>query len=119
MRDISALHTAADAAQAEACVALFARVEDEFRKLEEAADPGELKAAQQYAERYTCPMHADVVGAKNDTCGKCGMTLDQIVVLVPSEAATQHAVPATITTGAPREAGKPQFFICLGPTTNR
>ena len=28
-------------------------------------------------------MHADVIGAKDDTCGKCGMTLDQLVVLVP------------------------------------
>ncbi|MEO8045593.1 MAG: heavy metal-binding domain-containing protein, partial [Spartobacteria bacterium] len=111
VRDISALHTAADAAQAEACVALFARVEGEFRKLEEAADPGLLKAAHQYAERYTCPMHADVVGAENDTCGKCGMALDQLVVLVPSDAATQHAVTATITTGAPLEEGKPAHAV--------
>ncbi|MEO5718690.1 MAG: hypothetical protein ABIR29_08990 [Chthoniobacterales bacterium] len=111
VRDISALHTAADAAQAEACVILFQRVEDEFQKLEKDSDPAVLKAAHEYAERTTCPMHADVIGGKDDICGKCGMTLDQLVVLVPSDAATQHAVTATITTDAPLEAGKPAHAI--------
>ena len=111
VREISGLHTAADAGQAEACVALFKRVEEEFRELEEDADPAVLKAAHQYAERYTCPMHAEVVGGKDDTCGQCGMELDQLVVLVPSEAAMQHAVQATITTDAPLEAGKPARAI--------
>ncbi len=111
VRDISALHTAADAAQAGACVELLKRVEDEFQELEKKADPTVLKAAHQYAERYTCPMHADVIGAKDDTCGKCGMTLDQLVVLVPSDAAMQHAVRATITTDAPLEPGKPAHAV--------
>ena len=83
VRDISALHTAADAAQEEACVELLKRVENEFQKLQEDSDPAVLKTAHQYAERYTCPMHSDVVGTKDDTCGKCGMTLDQLVVLLP------------------------------------
>ena len=111
MRDISALHTAADAAQAEACVELFRRVEDEFQELEKEADPAVLKAAHQYAERYTCPMHAEVIGGKDDTCGKCGMSLDQLVVLVPSDATALHAVRATITTDAPLEVGKPAHAV--------
>ncbi|HEY3654563.1 MAG TPA: hypothetical protein VGL34_06190 [Steroidobacteraceae bacterium] len=111
VREISALHTAADAAQEEACVALFKRVEDEFEKLEADSNPEVLKAAHQYAKRYTCPMHADVVGAKDDTCGKCGMMLDQLVVLLPNDASSQHAVSATITTDAPLEAGKPAHAI--------
>ena len=116
VRDISALHTAADAAQEEACVELLKRVEDEFQKLQEDSDPAVLKAAHQYAERYTCPMHSDVVGAKDDTCGKCGMTLDQLVVLLPSDAiagglAMQHAVRATITTDAPLQPGKPAHAV--------
>jgi hypothetical protein len=111
VREISALHTAADAAQPEACVDLFRRVQNEFQQLQSDADPALLKAAHQYAERYTCPMHPEVVGGKGDTCGKCGMALDQLVVLVASEAAAQHAVRATITTDRPLEAGKPARAI--------
>lgn len=115
-RDISALHTAADAAEEEACVALLKRAQDEFQGLREESDPAVLKAARQYAERYTCPMHSDVIGAKEDTCGKCGMTLDQLVVLLPSDTmmgglATPHAVRATITTDAPLEPGKPAHAV--------
>lgn len=108
VRQISALHTAADAAQDEGCVELLKRAEDEFQKLQEDSDPAILTAAHQYAERYTCPMHSDVTGSKNDTCSKCGMPLEQLVVLVPSDIGlgTQHAVRATITTDAPLRAGK-------------
>ena len=111
VQDIAALHTAADAAEAEECAVIFKRVDDAFRKLQEDADPAVLKAARELAERYTCPMHAEVIGGKADTCGQCGMELDQLVVLVPSQAATQHAVRATITTDAPLEAGKPARAI--------
>ena len=106
VRDISVLHTAADAAQAGACVELLRRLEDEFQELQKGADSAVLKAAHQYAERYTCPMHADVIGGKDDTCGMCGMTLDQLVVLVPSDTTVQHAVVATITADAPLQPGK-------------
>ena len=111
VRDISALHTAADAAQPEACADLMLRLDDEFQKLQARADPAVLRAAQQYAERFTCPMHPDVIGAKNDTCPKCGMPLDQPVVLLPaglgaSNLVAQHSVRATITTDAPLEPGK-------------
>ncbi len=82
-----------------------------FEKLQAEADPAVLKAARQHAESYTCPMHADVIGAREDTCAQCGMELDQLVVLVPSQAASQHAVHATITTDAPLEAGKPAQAI--------
>jgi len=116
VRDISALHTAADAVQEEACVELLKRVEDEFQKLQVDSDPAVLKAAHQYAERFTCPMHSDVMGAKDDTCGKCGMSLDQLVVLLPSDAiagglATQHAVRATISTDAPLQPGQPAHAV--------
>ncbi len=111
VRDIAALHTAADAAQAEACAELMKRADDEFQALENEADPALLAAARAYAERYTCPMHADVICGKKDICGKCGMPLDQLVVLLPSDArsglSAQHAVQATITTDAPLEVGKP------------
>ncbi len=111
VRDISNLHTAADAGEAEACLALMPRLEGEFQKLQGNADPAVLQAAHQYAERFTCPMHPDVVGAKNDKCPRCGMPLDQPLVLLPSRFGArslpaQHTVRATISTDAPLEPGK-------------
>ena len=110
VRDVSALHTAADAGQPEACVDLMRRLDGEFQKLPEDADPAVLTAARQYADRFTCPMHPDVIGAKNEACEKCGMPLDQPVVILPSGtgASSQmtRTVHATISTGAPLEVGK-------------
>ncbi len=115
VREISTLHTAADAGEEEACLELTKRLEEEFQQLLNNSDPALLQAAQQYAARYTCPMHADVVGRKKDTCGKCGMPLDQLVVLLPDDARSglvaQHAVTATITTDGPLTAGKPAQAI--------
>src|SRR5436190_1201048 len=39
VRDISALHTAADAAQPEACIDLFRRIQNEFQQLQSDANP--------------------------------------------------------------------------------
>jgi hypothetical protein len=111
VRTISALHTAADAGQGEACRELVKKADDELQELEKKSDPAVLKAAHQYAERYTCPMHPDVIGAKGDTCGKCGMPLDQPVVLLAAllagNLAAQSSIHATITTDVPLAAGKP------------
>lgn len=110
VRDISALHTAADAAQPEACVDLMRRLDGEFEKLQASADPVVLAAAHQYAERFTCPMHPDVIGAKDEPCQKCGMPLDQPVVILPSDmgagSSARQTVHATITTDVPLEVGK-------------
>jgi hypothetical protein len=112
VRDISALHTAADAAREDVCLALMKKMDTEFQQLQQRAAPALLKAAHQYAERFTCPMHPDVVGSKDDTCPKCGMLLDQPVVLLPSGPIgailmAQNALHATISTDAPLEPGKP------------
>lgn len=105
VRDVSDLHIAVDAGHADACAELLQRVDDQFRKLEKDADPNVLRAAHQYAGRFTCPMHPDVIGSKDETCAKCGMPLDQLVVLWPGRE-MQASVRATISTDAPLEVGK-------------
>jgi hypothetical protein len=109
VRGIAAMHTASDAGKGDLAAALMKRVETEFEALQKTADPEILKAAHKLAERFTCPMHPDVIGRKNEACPKCGMPLDQPVVIMPSFLAKgtgQHAVVATISTDAPLEPGK-------------
>ena len=108
VRGIAAMHTASDAGKGDLAAALMKQVEKEFDALQKTADPEILKAAHKLAERFTCPMHPDIIGRKNEACPKCGMPLDQPVVIMPSFAkgSGQHAVVATISTDAPLEPGK-------------
>lgn len=109
VRGISAMHTASDAGKADVATALMKQAETEFEALQKSADPEVLKAAHKLAARFTCPMHPDVIGSKNEDCPKCGMPLDQPVVIMPSHLARgtgQHTVVATISTEAPLEPGK-------------
>jgi Heavy metal binding domain len=109
VRGISAMHTASDAGKADVAAALMKQVETEFGALQKTADPEVLKAAHKLAGRFTCPMHPDVIGGKDESCPKCGMPLDQPVVIMPSHLAMgtgQHTVVATISTDAPLEPGK-------------
>ena len=111
VRDVAELHTAADAADEKECLKLIAKLEVEFAQLQEAASPETLRAAEQLANRYTCPMHPDVRGARDAACPKCGMSLDQQVVLQlsSSEAGSlpeTSAVRATIDTDGPLAVGR-------------
>ena len=109
VRGISAMHTASDAGKLDVAAALMRQAETEFEALQKTADPEILKAAHKLSERFTCPMHPDVIGRKNEECPKCGMPLDQPVVIMPSHLARgtgQHTVVATISTDAALEPGK-------------
>ena len=109
VRGISAMHTASDAGKGDVAAALMKRAETEFEALQKTADPEILKAAHKLSERFTCPTHPDVIGRKNEACPKCGMPLDQPVVIMPSHLAKdagQHTVVATISTDAPLEPGE-------------
>lgn len=108
-REISALHTAADAGDEKKCAELIAKAQVEFEQLQKEAKPEVLRAAEQLAERRICPMHPDVRGAKDTECPKCGMPLDQRVVLLPAQAgsfAEQKAVKVTIDTDGPLAVGQ-------------
>lgn len=123
VRDISALHTAADAGAADQCTELIRQTSAQFTQLQKsAADPALLQAAARAAERYTCPMHPDVIGAKGDPCRKCGMQLDQRVVLEPEQSATgpdaPSAVQATIEADGPLQPGVKAFAVLHLRRTN-
>lgn len=111
VRDVAELHTAADAADETQCLKLMAKLEAEFAQLQAAASPESLRAAEELANRYTCPMHPNVRGARDAACPKCGMSLDQQVVLLPSQAGggslpEQSAVVATVEPDGPLAVGK-------------
>jgi hypothetical protein len=111
VRLISTLHETADRNDSEKAVALMTQAMDQFEQLQATADPKTLSAARDLAKRYTCPMHPDVIGAKNDLCPKCGMALDQKLALLPvhlagGNSATWQQVKATVSTDGPLEPGK-------------
>jgi len=110
VRGISALHSASDAADAERAAKQMKLSKEQFRKLQETADPKVLERAHKLAERFTCPMHPEITRAKGEACPKCGMPLDQPVVLLPSLllplTMSAHTVVATITTDGPLLPGK-------------
>ncbi len=113
VRAISDLHTAADAGDVDQCRELMKKMEAEFAHLPAEAGPEVWRAAGQWAERYTCPMHPDIRGAQDSPCPKCGMPLDQKVVLMPTTTETfqGNAVRATIEAGDPLEVGKKAFAV--------
>ncbi len=112
LRTLNAMHAAADLGLYEKADPLMKATDEKFQQLQETARPELLKAAHQLAERFTCPMHPDVIGRKDEPCPKCGMALDQEVVILPVRMANgnftgQHTIIATISTDAPLVVGKP------------
>ena len=110
VRLISTLHEAADKNDVDKAKMLMQKAGEEFRQLQATTDPKVLTAAQDLAKRYTCPMHPDVIAAKRDRCPKCGMVLDQPLVLLPAHllgaSSALHQVAATVSTDRPLEPGK-------------
>lgn len=115
VQDISALHIAADAGDTTRCQELVGQTTAALQRLEKSdADEKVLREARRAAERFTCPMHSEVVGTKGEACPKCGMPLDQLIVLEPApagDAASQHAVTATIEADGPLKVGQQTFAV--------
>ena len=63
VRSISALHAASDAGNPEQAEKLIKISNQEFSGLQEVTDPKVLQRAHDLAERFTCPMHPEVIGA--------------------------------------------------------
>ena len=108
---VSALHIVADLNQQTNSQTELGRVLESFAKVK-ANFPNEVVArARVYLETFTCPMHRDVIGKRTDFCPKCGMQLDQVSRLLPSNSGFlspgQQTVRASVSTAAPLKVGQP------------
>jgi hypothetical protein len=101
------LHAGADAGDEAAVKQGLPRVLDGFARVKKLFTDKELGAARALADRYTCPMHPDVLGKRIDLCPKCGMPLDQLVRILPTGAAAAGTVHATVRMATPSTAGQP------------
>ena len=110
-RKVSEMHAAADAFDQQKTVELFTQVRDEYQSLRSYYPKDLLATAQRLAERYTCPMHPDIVGPPTSRCSRCGMELDQPLRTslhggvggIP----VRQTVTARIRTNAPLQPGRP------------
>ena len=108
-REVAALHAAADAFNQQESETRLRTVLASFEEIKRFYDARVLLAARSLAERYTCPMHPDVIGKLGDPCPKCGMTLDLPVNLSMNQmgavTATPHTIRASIGVEAPLTIG--------------
>jgi len=108
-RAVSDLHAAADAFDREACRARLASAAGLFDGVRSFFEPAALAAADALAERFTCPMHPEVIGRRGEACAKCGMSLDARSRVKPHDQPSTGVLPrivdATIRTEAPLAAG--------------
>ena len=108
---VGALHIVADLNQQANSETELGKVLESFTKLK-AYFPKEVVAqAHVYLETFTCPMHRDVIGKRTDFCPKCGMPLDQLSRLLPSNSGFpspgQQTIRASVSTAAPLTTGQP------------
>ena len=70
-------HAASDASDQMGAEMEFTTLTDLIDKLKSFYPPDLLEAAMHLPDKYICPMHADVIGLRGDSCPKCGMSLEQ------------------------------------------
>jgi len=108
---VSALHLVADLNQRANSETELSRVLESFDKVKAHFSKEVIAQTQVYLEIFTCPMHRDVIGKRNDFCPKCGMPLDQAFRVLPSNSSFpslgEQTVRASVSTAAPLTVGRP------------
>jgi len=108
---VSALHVVADLNQQAGSEAELAKALESFSRVKAYFSKDVIAEAQLYRETFTCPMHRDVVGKRTDFCPKCGMPLDQLSRILPSNSGFplpgQQTVRASVSIAAPLTVGQP------------
>ena len=112
---VSALHLMADLNQQVNAETELGKVVEAFSKVKAYFSKEVTAQAQGYLETFTCPMHRDVVGKRTDFCPKCGMPLDQLSRILPSNSGFpqpgEQTVRASVTTAEPLTVGQPVAAI--------
>ena len=108
---VSALHLVADLNQQANSETELGKVLESFTRVRAHFSKEIITEAQVYLDTFTCPMHRDVVGQRTDFCPKCGMALDQVFRVLPSNSGFplpgQQTVRASVKTSAPLTVGQP------------
>ena len=108
---VNALHVVADLNQQAGSEAELAKVLESFSRVRAYFSKEVIARAQVYLETFTCPMHRDVVGKLTDFCPKCGMPLDQLSLVLPSNSGLplprQQTVRASVSIAEPLTVGQP------------
>jgi hypothetical protein len=104
------LHAAADAGRQAQAEAELKKVEKAFKKVFSCFPNRAVAAAREKADVYTCPMHREVRGKRNDPCPKCGMAMEQMVRILPTTCTVDtagQAIHASLRTDGVLIVGKP------------
>jgi Heavy metal binding domain len=108
---VSALHVVEDLNQQASSEAELAKVLESFSRVKAYFSKEVTAQAHLYLETFTCPMHRAVVGKRTDFCPKCGMPLNQLSRVLPSNSGFplpgQQTVRASVSTAAPLTVGQP------------
>jgi len=108
-RHVSDLHLAGDLGQQATAEAELHQVVESFDRVKSHFPEWTVAAALQSTNRFTCPMHPDVVGRRTDYCPKCGMELNQLIRVFPPDVGSdsfQTEVHASIEPKSPLVPGK-------------
>jgi len=106
---VSDLHAAGDLGQQATAERELGRVIESFERVKSHFPDWTVTAALKSTNRFTCPMHPDIVGDRTNFCPKCGMELDQLVRVLPPDWETdslQQVIHASIKEESPLIAGK-------------
>ena len=96
-RAVADLHAAADGSDRDLTRARLAPTVAAFDETFAFFDGPTLAAARASADRFTCPMHPEVIGRRQEACAKCGMALEVRARLLPFGAPEGSGPPRTIT----------------------
>jgi len=108
-RAVADVHEAADEFNRQKAKERVAPMTRAFEMVYDFNDRVRVEAARGLADRYTCPMHPEIVGKRVDTCSKCAMVLD-VPARIRLQPSTSTSLPrmvyATVRTDKALEVGQ-------------
>lgn len=109
-RAVADVHEAADELNREKAKERLVPMTRAFQMAYDFHDRVRVAAARGLADRFTCPMHPEIVGRRADTCAKCAMALDvpaRIRIQPSAFTSLPKLVYASVHTEQPAAVGQP------------